>query len=52
MEPDVNYHIYKRPPCVPFPRKYNPVHVYPFEFLKIYFNIILPTTYISTLILN
>ena len=43
-----HFSVYKSPPLVPELSYINPVHAFPFNFLKIRFNIILPYTLISS----
>jgi hypothetical protein len=42
--PKVYYCVHKAPPLVPIPRQMHPVYKFPLCFLKIYSNIILPST--------
>ena len=42
--PNVHYRVYNSPPPVPILRLVNPIHYHQNDFLKIHFNIILPST--------
>ena len=44
MQPEFHYWIHRRPPRVPILNQTDPLHTSPFHFLKIHFNIILPST--------
>jgi hypothetical protein len=45
---EFHFSVNKSPPLVPKQSYINPVHAFPFYFLKIRFNIILPSTLISS----
>ena len=46
---EFNFCVYKSPPLVPKLSYINPVHAFPFYFWKIRFNIIPPSTFISSI---
>jgi hypothetical protein len=44
MEPEGYFHVHKSPPLVPTLNQMHPVYNFPSYFLKIYFNIVFPST--------